>query len=525
MNSPSAGRLKSWLLKHRTSARMAFILKLSTMALSSVLSLVWARVFVYLLGREVYGLLISFQGVLRMAAVGDFGITGALGIRTTQMLARNEEDRLVNFLASARTVYLLMACGISLLFMALSPWMPAWLGFKEVPGAGQLTLLFTVGGAFVLASFTDGYFQSLNSGCGSMMWPILPAFLVGQCTLFGQWLLARHGEPLWALMLVNIFTMLCQAFCSWSLLRMAFPRLAGVLHLKCDFAQWRDLAFTSGMLSFSILGGFIFTMTDRLLVNAGFGAGMVPSYYFNYKPVEMALSVILTASYVSFNKINLWINSGSSETLVRARAAIERLNLFQLLAGAACAMAYLALDNTFIKLWVGHTFQQPIFLQWAFALTLVVTTAGDTGITAAYVFGRPGLRRACLVTAFTGLLNLGLSFAAMRSGWLAGIAYATVVAQTLLSLYLGYYTCRQLQLSFGRWFRRSWLWPVMAVSLVAVLQYEVGSTRLADVLLLLGMTCVVLILLAFAAGMTRELILEELKIVRSFLGRGGNPPK
>jgi O-antigen/teichoic acid export membrane protein len=521
MNSRAVGWLKSWLLKHRTSARMAFILKLSTMALSSVLSLVWARVFVYLLGREVYGLLISFQGVLRMATVGDFGITGALGIRTTQMLARNEQDRLVNFLASARTVYLLMACGISLLFMALSPWMPVWLGFKEVPGAGQLAVLFAVGGAFVLASFTDGYFQSLNSGCGSMMWPILPAFLVGQSTLFGQWLLARHGEPLWALMLVNIFTMLCQAFCSWSLLRLAFPRLAGVLHLKCDFAQWRDLAFTSGLLSFSILGGFIFTMTDRLLVNAGFGAGMVPSYYFNYKPVEMALSVILTASYVSFNKINLWINGGSPETFARARAAIERLNLFQLFAGTACALAYLALDNAFITLWVGHTFQQPIFLQWAFALTLVVTTAGDAGIQTSYALGRPGLRRACLATAFTGLLNLGLSLVAMYHHWLAGIAYATVIAQTILSLYLGHYACRQLNLGFGRWFLRSWIWPVMAVSLVAALQYEIGSTRLADILLLLGASGAVLILLALAVGINRKFLREEWQIVRGLLGRAG----
>src|SRR5277367_1739426 len=127
-----AGKLKTWLLTHRTSARMALILKVSIMALSSVLSLVWGRVFVYLLGRDVYGLFISFQGVLRMATVGDFGITGALGIRTTQMLARGEQDRLVNFLASARTLYLLLASGISLLLVVLSPWLPAWLGFKEV---------------------------------------------------------------------------------------------------------------------------------------------------------------------------------------------------------------------------------------------------------------------------------------------------------------------------------------------------------------------------------------------------------
>ena len=60
------GKFKSWLLAHRASSRIALILKLSTMVVSSILSLVWGRVFVHLLGRDVYGLLISFQGVLRM---------------------------------------------------------------------------------------------------------------------------------------------------------------------------------------------------------------------------------------------------------------------------------------------------------------------------------------------------------------------------------------------------------------------------------------------------------------------------
>jgi O-antigen/teichoic acid export membrane protein len=513
------GKFKSWLLAQRASSRIALILKLSTMAASSVLSLVWGRVFVHLLGRDVYGLFISFQGVLRMATVGDFGITGALGIRTSQMLGKGESDRLVNFLASARTLYLLMAFSISLILVVLSPWLPAWLGFKEVAGAGQLTLLFAVGGALVLASFTDSYFQSLNSGCGSMMWPILPAFLVGQITLAGQWLLARHGLPLWALVGVNIVTMLAQAYCSWTLLRMSFPRLAGLLGLKCDFAQWRDLLHTSGLVTFAVLGGFIFTMTDRLLVNAGFGAGAVTPYYFNYKPVEMALSVVLAASYMVLSKLNIWVAAGSAESLARARAALERLNLFQVLAGTACALAYLALNNTFIALWVGPDFQQPIFLQWAFALTLVVTTAGDAGVQAAFVLGRPGLRRACFATALTGVLNFGLSFAAMRCGWLAGIAYATVIAQSALSLFLGYYICRQLQLSFARWFRRAWLWPVLAVSLLAALQYKVGSTDRTGILALLGTGILLMVWLAFAAGLTRELIREELKIVRGFLGR------
>jgi hypothetical protein len=317
--------------------------------------------------------------------------------------------------------------------------------------------------------------------------------------------------------------MLGQAYCSWTLLRMSFPRLAALLPLKCDLAQWRDLVQTSGLVTFAVLGGFIFVMTDRLLVNAGFGAGVVTPYYFNYKPVEMALSVVLAASYMVLGKLNIWVATGSPETLARAGAAVERLNLFQVLAGTACALAYLALDNTFIALWVGRDFQQPIFLQWAFALTLVVTTAGDAGIQAAYVFGRPGLRRACLAVAATGLLNLGLSFAAMCCGWLAGIAYATVIAQTGLSLYLGFYTCRQLKLSFGRWFRRSWLWPVLTVCLLAALQYEIGSTDRTGILVLLGAGALLLVLLAFVAGLTGELIREELKIVRGFLGRNKNP--
>jgi len=504
----------AWLQKNRSTARLAFVMRVFAMAAGALLSLMWARAFLHLLGRDVYGLLLTFLGVIRLATMGDFGITGALGIRTGQMLGRGEQDRLADFLASARTLFVFMALAISIAFASLSPWLPHWLGFSETPGAGTLTALFSVAGFFILLSFTDGYFQSLNSGCGTVMWPVVPMFLLGQMTLLAQWLVARHGAPLWELVAAQSAVLAVQVVFSYSMLRGAFPKLAHIRPFGFDPAQWRELGTASGWVCLYMLGSFIFTMTDRLLVNAGFGSGAVPAYQFNYKPVEMALTMVLTASFVSQGKINIWIADPAPQSQERARAAVRRLALFQSLAGTACALAYLALDNVFIKAWVGPDFQRPMLLQWAFALTLVVTTAGDAGIQIAGICGRGGLRTAGIAIGLTSLLNLALSFLSMRCHWLAGIAYATVFAQTILSLYLGWRVCSHLKLSWPQWFVRSWLLPVVAVVLLGALQFQVGSDRWMDVGILLGAGGLLFVLQAGFAGVTRDFLRHELEIAR-----------
>ena len=120
-------KTRAWLMANRSSARLAFLLRIVSMAISSVMGFFWTPFFVRVLGDAVYGTFLSFQGATRLAGLGDFGLSGAVTVRIGQMIGRGEMDRLREFLASARTVIFLTAVSIGAVFCVMAPWLPGWL--------------------------------------------------------------------------------------------------------------------------------------------------------------------------------------------------------------------------------------------------------------------------------------------------------------------------------------------------------------------------------------------------------------
>src|SRR4029079_13847331 len=82
--------------------------------------------------------------------------------------------------------------------------------------------------------------------------------------------------------------------------------------------------------------------------------------------------------------------------------------------------------------------------------------------------GSRGLRTASLSVGATALLNLGLSFMAMRLGKIGGLAFATVLSQTILGICMTRVTSRYLGISFLKWTARACLLPA---SLMPVLYW------------------------------------------------------
>ncbi len=504
-------------MANRSSARLAFAMRAVTVGVGVFTGLFWNRVFVRLLGPATYGLFMSFQKVATFAGFGDLGLAGSVGLRTAQMLGKGEKSRLEDFLASVKTLLLLLALAISFCFLVLSPWLPNWLGFRATTSSGALPSLFAVGALLVFLSYVSSYYYCVNLGCSTAMWPIVPGFVLAQIQLALQWLAAKQGQALWVLGLVSGLTACCQAWFGWFMLRVSFPQLARFWTLKVDFGLWREALQTSLWMSLFSLGSLIYATTDALLVNAGFGAAAVPAYGFNRKPIEIGLQVILSASAVSIGKLNTWLADLDSESQDRAKAAVQRLAVFQSLAGLLLALTYLAMDNLFIKLWVGPLFQEPLALQWAFALTLAITAAGDAAFETCALLGATGLRVTGLTLALTALLNLGLGFLSMRVGWLCGIAYATVLSQTLMSVTLAFFLCRRLGFSTRRWLVNSWLLPFLAVCLLGALELAVGSESARGIAWLALFGAAILAVYARLLGFNGNMVGEELAIARRIM--------
>lgn len=518
--------LKRWFREQRTSTRLAYALQLCARIGASLANLVWIRLLVGAMGLPLNGVMLAFQKIIVLGGLGDLGMGGAVAIRTGQFLGKGDQAGLKEFLASARTVFLLMALTAGAGFLLLSPWLPHWLKFQPVPGTGSLTLLFVVGAVLIAGLVLSSYLANVNYACGNVTWPVAPAFVLLQAGLLGQWLLARQHLPLWVQFLPSVGTTAAVLWLFRFYVSKSHPPLAAILPLKLDRRMALTLTESSFWVYLCGLGNAIYRSTDGLVINAGFPAGTLPVYEYNYKFCDLVVFVVVTASFVSLPKITQWMASTELKDQERVRVEMRRLNQFQTLLGCGAALGYLALNNVFMKVWFLHSANPvppvALDLQTAFALNMAITASGDTGIQLSMRSGKNGLRFAGLLIGLTGLLNVVLSIVAMEKGSLWGIAMATVLAQSLLSVGAAYYTCRHMRINWVPWVLKGWLLPFGGILLAAWLRSELpfysaqNVLLLPNVLLLLAAYLVAWLAAAWALGLNAAFIRHELSLVRTF---------
>jgi O-antigen/teichoic acid export membrane protein len=519
-------RLKRWLREQRTSTRLAYAMQLCSRIGASVANLVWIRLLVGAMGLPLNGVMIAFQKIIVLGGLGDLGMGGAVAIRTGQYLGKGDQEGLKEFLASARTVFLTLAVSVGAGFLLLSPWLPRWLNFPSVAGTGSLTLLFAIGAVLIAGVLLASYLANLNYACGNVTWPVMPSFVLLQLGLLGQWLIARQHQPLWVQFLPSIGVAAAGLWLYRFYVSKSHRPLAAILPLKFDWRMAVTLTESSLWVYLCTLGNAIYRSTDGLVINAGFPAGTLPGYEYNYKFCDIVVFVVVTASFVSLPKITQWMASTDPRDQERVRVEMRRLNQFQTLLGCGAALSYLALNNVFMKIWFLHSpnpvLPAPLDLQIAFALNMAVTTSGDTGIQMSTRASKHGLRFAGLLIGVTGLLNVVLSIVAMKRGSLLGIAMATVLAQCLLSVGAGYYTCRHMRINWIPWLLKGWLLPFGGILLAAWLRRELpfyspqNVLLWPNILLLLGAYLAAWLAAAWALGLNLAFIRHELSLVRTF---------
>ena len=512
----------SWLRRNRTSARMAFVLRMVAMALGSIFGLLWTRLLLHAMGDDLMGLFQSFQALTRLGGLGDFGITGALALTVGTMLGAKDDAGLRKLLASARSLFLVLAVGLCVLFIGLSPWMPKWLGFDVVPEAGSMFGLFIYGGLSLGLFIIGGYFASLNYAYGTVTWPIVPSILFVQVLApFFHWRLAVLHMPLWVQLLPYFGAGVLMAVVSWWMLKCSHPWLGELWPLKQNRKDWKALAGKSGWMYLVSIGTVIYFATDRLVIEKWIGPRIVPTYGANYKVCELAVTLIVTAAFVSFPKITQWISSPDKADRERLLVELNRLSVFEIVLGCGAVLGYLAFNNLFIPLWLGdHDHGAPLSWQVAFACNLAVTVGGNAGIQLSSRSGDHGVKLAGLVAGGTGLLNLALSIVSVKLGSIAGVAVATVIAQSISSICLGTVTCRYLGISSLRWMARCWLLPVAFTLVAAGLKMLFPDDSLLHLSVLSTCYLVLFVVICRLTGLTREMVRAEFRQARALIGRG-----
>ncbi len=512
--------LTSWLQRNRTSVRMAFMLRMVSMGLGSVFGLLWMRLLLHAMGDPLLGLFSNFQALTRLGNLGDFGITGALSLTAGALLGRGDEAGLRSLLASARTLFVVLACSLCALFLALSPWLPHWLNFESVEGVGSMRWLFVYGGLSMVTFIVGGYLASLNYAHGTVTWPILPTIFLAQILApFVHWRLALLHVPLWVQFIPYLVAGLLMISLSWGMLKWSHPWLGDLKPLRIDFREWKNLAGSSSWVYMISVGAAIYAATDRLVIGAVIGMGVIPAYQANYRACDFCLTLIVTASFVGLPKMTQWISSPHEEDRRRLLVELRRLSVFEVVLSCGAVLGYIAFNNIFVRLWLDKAHQAPLAWQFAFAANLAVTVGGNAGIQMSMRTGKKGLKMAGLVVAATGLLNLGLSILSVKLGSITGVAAATAVAQSISSICLGTVTCRYLKLSAIRWIARCWLLPLGLTVIAAALKMLFSDDSLLHLSLLAGCYGILFLAVCWLAGMNGELLRAEITQARAMLRR------
>ncbi len=471
------------------------------------------------MGASLYGSFISFQALASLGSMGDLGLGGAVGIETNRLLGARKLDELKGFLSLARSVFIVLSICATLIFAALAPWAPGWLGFREVAGGGSATLLFLVGALSIGVTILGSYTAALSYACGNLTWPVLPSLFMAQASLGIHWWLASVGAPLWLQFLPYLGAAIGSFLLPSFYQRISHPELAGILPLHFAWVAARGILARSFWVYLWSLGSLVYTMTDRLVINRFFGPEETARYYLNYKPSELAVFTLATLTFVSLIKILQWNASPDAADRQQAIAQTLRLQKVQIFLGVAASLAYLGLNDLFIRVWLGPGHEISFVLQGLFAANLAVTVCGDAGTKIAGQITARGTVLAGIAVGSTALINLVFSWVAAMLGFIPGIALATLMAQSFFTIFTGCFAARALGLSRAVWVLKGWALPVAALATGFLLRWQFQPQSVPGVLLVGGAYLIITGIVGILVGINRELVMDELRIVRSMLGR------
>jgi len=481
------------------------------MVLNAVASIVLTPILLWAMGVDNYGTYMAFAAVLSVASAGEAGLGGAVGINTNRLLADSASSRFQRLHETARTAFVLITCLTAVVFVMVGLLFHGDIGFAQTPKTGPIWLLFCLGGINVVTSTMISYLSNSAYGAGTVMWSIVPLFVLSlSCTIL-QIGVASVADALWLIHLPSVACALLGVFVWYLIYRNSNYQFGPPIRFGWHTSE-RGLLFSSALFSSMFgLANLIYTATDRIVINWAFGAKAVPAYQLNYKLVELSLSLTIMAGMVSLPKIVSGMLSKESSESARAAKSSRTLASYQGILGLTAATGYIVFNDTFIRLWVGHEMNASTWIQVAFAMYLILVSSGDIFVQLCGRLSEPGLRFAGVVVLAGGFLNLGLSvFAAYSLRWLPGVAFSTCIAQFLVCATILWRVQTVMGINYTREGVKVLLIPLGIVLCIAVLKASMGAFSTVGIVLQAIAGLVMIVGYAKLIGVDRESVILEI---------------
>ena len=430
--------------------------------ISMVVSIVSTPLMVQYLDKDAYGLSIIFFQIINYLALFDFGLASAV-IRNLA-LHRGDDDHnrlMVNKIMSTG-VLVATAFGllVTLIGFGFAPLLPhvyhlrADLAAPAIPIVITLSLL--VGGQFIQRGLGGIFFAHHRQTLIAT-----PNFVVSLLTTGLTLLLLSRGVGLWTFVYANVFQLLASFATHLILLQIYYPEL----RIRPRFY---DKELTKSMLNygfFMFLQGLatqVILYTDRLVIGKVLSLALVAVFSLTVRIPEVGMSLL---GRITENSLPAVAEIVVHEGPARARLYFHRMMLLIVTLSMMAFWLMLALDEWFIRLWVGADFFAG---QQVLVLALIIMVQQTITRTGAFFLNAKGIARSLSFVAMVeAALNLALSIGLGYRMGMSGILLGTIVASLLTSFwYVPYLLYKHLEIAPMDSVVRPIVWPVLGISLI-----------------------------------------------------------
>jgi O-antigen/teichoic acid export membrane protein len=417
------------------------------------------------LGNELYGLWVLVGSVVAYGALLDFGVAGAVTKYVAEHRARGEHEVLRAVVTTAFVLYIGLALVFGALTLGLAFVVPAAFGVRAEDQEVAFWLVCVSGFGVALSipgAITYGILRGLQRFDLLNAVGVAGTMLSAAATI-GVLLL---GGGVLGLAAVNILVMLLLQIPGVWFIRRTAPEITFTWNAVDRHVIGKVTSFSSSVFLLH-LGGQLETKSDEIVIGAFMPVGAITPYN-----LARRLSTLPQALADQFLALLMPLASefhaGSDER--RVRRLYVASTRFTLMVFLVIGVGLSVLAAPILTVWVG-----PAYAEHAY-LIVILTVAGliDTSQwPAGLVLQGMGRHRfTSMMALLSGVANLALSIALVRSLGLAGVALGTLIPTTVVCLlFVMPYAMRVLGVGGREILRRVWLPALLPAAPMVVVTY------------------------------------------------------
>ena len=220
----------------------------------------------------------------------------------------------------------------------------------------------------------------------------------------------------------------------------------------------------------AMLAGRITVQTGAIVVGGFLTAAAAAHYAIAARLVDMAKNLLRSATTTLTPAVSEREAAGDLDGVRRVLLTGTRWVLYLVL---PIHLGMLFFGRPFLARWIGG----PQYADWCFPAVAILSATLTIGVAQSVasriLYGMGKLRLFARLALVEAVLNLALCFALVGPFGIAGVAVAVAVPNVLFCLFAITYACHVLDVSSWRYLRISWLRPLAATVLTAILWWFV----------------------------------------------------